>query len=372
MSLTKKDKVLWVTNAFGVGGAEKQMLYMYHIMQEYSDFDISILYYAKMNTELPLDGINALFVDKDKLGKIQTIKTIHNYIKENNIKIMHALGGCSANIYGRAGAVYTKAVSVGAILGKKHFVSFADKLVNSILNLFGNWWTANNMELIPILNRDLLFLSNKKIRMLHNGFVPAERIDFKYNEITEYDKQKGKDFVFCAIGRLQPVKNYSLFIEAASIMLQNRKNVQFWIIGNGDEYDKLKKQIVEKNIQDKVILWGNRDDVDVALSRCDVFVQTSITEGSPNTIAEAMRAQKPIISTRSTDLSEMIEEEKNGYIVESNSDSLLSAMNNLILRTEEERIIMGNHSYDLFIKHFKDDIVAQEYISFYNELLGKR
>ena len=367
-----EKKILWVTNAFGVGGAERQMLYMYHILQEYSDYSITLLYYAKVGTELSLDGVNAVYIDKKSTGRISTILKIRKYIKENDIKIMHAFGGCSANIYGRAGTILTKAVPVGAMLGKKHFVSIGNKLANSFLNLFGNWWTVNNKELIPILKRDLKHISDDKVRMLHNGFVPAGRIDYKPNETTEYDQEKGDHFVFCAVGRLQPVKNYSLFIESAEKVLNKYPNAQFWIIGDGEEYKKLEGLIKQKDLDKDVILWGYRSDIDIALSRCDVFVQTSITEGSPNTIAEAMRARKPIISTRSTDLSEMIEVGENGEIVDSDPNVLAQAMEKMIGLSPEKRKEMGDYSYQLFERNFLDQTVAKEFVEFYDELLAGR
>ena len=372
MSERNGKRVLWVTNAFGVGGAERQMLYMYHILQEYSDLNISIIYYAKLGTELPLDGVDCYYIDKKTVGRIATILKIRRYIKKNHIQIVHALGGCSANIYGRAGAIGTRAIPVGEMLGKKHFVSIGNKIVNSALNLFGNWWAVNNKELIPILKRDLRFIDDSRIRMLHNGFVPAERIDYRKGESTEYDRARANCFVFCAVGRLQPVKNYPLFIEAAARITAQYENVRCWIIGDGDEYENLKQLVEQKGLQDKVLLWGYRSDIDVALSRCDVFVQTSKTEGSPNTIAEAMRAEKPVISTRSTDLSEMITPGKNGEIVGNDAEELAQAMVKLIHTSEEERKEMGQYSYQLFMRYFQDQTVAREFTEFYDDLLSGR
>ncbi len=370
--MNKRMKVLWVTNAFGCGGAERQMLYMYQILQRYSDFDITILYYAHVADELAIDNVNAIFIDKHKIGRIKTILSIANHIKKNDYDIMHAFGGCSANIYGRAGALLAgHTIPVGAMLGKRHFIRLPNRIMNSLLNLGGNWWTVNNAELIPILQRDLKFIDPEHIRMLHNGFVSDKEVNYHTNEVTEYDEDKGDSIVFCAVGRLQPIKNYGLFINAASIICRMHENVRFWSIGNGGEYDRLAKQIEELNIQGKVKLWGFRSDVDVALSRSDVFVQTSYSEGSPNTIAEAMRASKPIISTNSTDLSEMIENGKNGYVVKNDDlDSLVSAIDKLTCMTDNERKRMGEKSLELFNKFFLDVNVVKEIQSLYRQILS--
>ncbi len=368
--MSEKLKVLWVTNALGCGGAERQMLYMYDILTNFCNIDITILYYAKVGDALNIDGVKTVFIDKDKVGKIKTVRSIKKYIKENDIQIMHAFGGSSANIYGRFGTIGTKAIPVGAVLGKKHFVIKGIAIANSFLNMFGNWWTVNNKELIPILKRDLAFVNDKKIRLLHNGFVPASKIDYQKDIETEFDADKKNDFVFSVLGRLQPVKNYDLFLKAAKELSQKHDNVKFWVIGNGSEYEHLTKLAEELEITEKVRFWGYRTDIDTAMSRCDCFVQTSFTEGSPNTIAEAMRASKPIISTRSTDLSEMIEDDKNGYVVESdNCDQLVEAMEKVLSKTEAEYKEMCMHSEKLFEQNFLDKRVAAEFEAFYNELM---
>lgn len=369
----KQDKILWVTNTLGCGGAERQILYMYNILKEHCGFDITILYYAHANDELCTDAVNTVYIDKNNIGKLNTVIQIVKFIKKNNIGIVHAFGGGTANIYGRLGAMFCKtAIPVGAMLGKKHFANKGIALANSLLNLFGNWWTVNNMDLVPILKKDLLYVNDKKIRMLHNGYLPAEAIDYNLDENTEYDEDKRDQFVFTVVGRLQPVKNYPLFLKAAAQIAKEHANVRFWVVGNGQEFNKL--QILAQNlgIADRVRFWGYRTDVDVAMSRTDVFVQTSFTEGSPNTVIEAMRAKKPIITTESTDFGEMIESGKNGYIVENdNLDELVKAMREMLHKSKRQLANAGNLSYEMFEKYFLDVHVAAEFEAFYSEVLGK-
>lgn len=368
--MSEKIKVLWVTNAFGCGGAERQMLYMYDILKKYCNMDITILYYAKVGDELNIDGVKTVFIDKSKIGKVKTVREIRKYIKKEKFQIMHAFGGSSANVYGRFGSIFTKAVPVGAMLGKRHFASRNMKIANSFLNIFGNWWTVNNNDLTPILKRDLKFVNKNKIRLLHNGFVPANLIDYGINEKNELDADKGDNFVFCSVGRLQPVKNYGLYLRAAKRISEKYSNVRFWLVGNGEEYERLVALSEELGITDKVKFWGYRTDVDKIMYRCDAFIQTSFTEGSPNTVAEAMRAKRPVITTRSTDFSEMIDEDKNGYVTESdNEDALVFAMEKMLSKTKEELADMGRCSEELFEKNFLDSIVAKEFDKFYNEIL---
>lgn len=369
--MDSKINILWVTNTLGYGGAQKQILYMYDIMQRNIDFNITILYYTKMQEELTFEGVRTVFIDKQRLGKKKTIQAIAEYVKENNVHIMHAFGGGSANIYGRFAAMRVKdVVPVGAMLGKKHFKSLAYKVLNSYLNLFGNWWTVNNLELVPILKRDLKFVNTEHVVMLHNGFMPASKVDYHRDELTEYDQDKGNSFIFAVVGRLQPVKNYPLFLKAAAEVLKKHANVRFWVVGDGDDRDKLENLAAELGIAEKVRFWGFRNDIDTALARMDAFVQTSFTEGSPNTIAEAMRASLPVISTRSTDLSEMVHTDVNGYEIENDSyTQLTESMIKLVEMSPEKRSEFGKESYRLFEQYFLDDIVAKEFDDFYKMIL---
>ena len=370
----EKIKVLWVVNAFGCGGAERQMLYMYDILSKRCNFDITILYYAKVGDELGLEGVKTVYVDKSKVGSVATARAISRYIKENEIQIMHAFGGSSANIYGRLGTVFTRAIPVGAMLGKKHFAGRKEAVVNSILNLFGNWWTVNNNALTPILMRDLAFVEKRKVKLLHNGFVPANQVDYRFDDQTDYDDDKDNNFIFSVVGRLQPVKNYGLFLRAAKKITEKHEKVRFWVVGNGSEYDNLVTLATDLGIENRVRFWGYRTDVDVAMSRSDCFVQTSFTEGSPNTIAEAMRASKPVISTDSTDLTEMIENDINGYIVQNdNCDELVTAMERILSKSSQQYSEMCTHSAKLFEQNFLDVRVAKEFDEFYNQLVaGKK
>jgi len=126
----------------------------------------------------------------------------------------------------------------------------------------------------------------------------------------------------------------------------------------------------ELEISDKVKFWGYRSDIDIAMSRTDVFMQTSFTEGTPNTVCEAMRAKKPLISTKSCDLSEMIDEGKNGYVVPVDDiDELVNAMKKMLSKSKEELVEMGKISEKMFNETYLDEKVSKELTEFYQEVL---
>ena len=87
----KKIKVLWISNAFDCGGAQKQIAYMSKIVKQFTNIESTILFYAK-GKEIIDEEVETVFYDKEKLGKRGLIKAIRKYIKENDIQIVHAYG----------------------------------------------------------------------------------------------------------------------------------------------------------------------------------------------------------------------------------------------------------------------------------------
>ncbi len=100
------------------------------------------------------------------------------------------------------------------------------------------------------------------------------------------------DFVVCAIGRLEEVKNFSLLLEAVATL-----DVVVLLVGEGSMMRQLQKEAKQRNIEKKVVFTGQRDDVDVLLSCADVCVISSDREGFSYVMAEALLLERPVIST---------------------------------------------------------------------------
>jgi len=103
------------------------------------------------------------------------------------------------------------------------------------------------------------------------------------------------------VGRLTEIKNLSLFLEVARICKQhagvNLPKMRFVIIGDGNLRGKLETDAALLNIEDVVIFLGNRKDTDIFYSGLDIVALTSLNEGTPMSLIEAMANEKPIIST---------------------------------------------------------------------------
>jgi glycosyltransferase involved in cell wall biosynthesis len=99
------------------------------------------------------------------------------------------------------------------------------------------------------------------------------------------------------IGRLVPVKNHRLFLQTAELLHQQRPDVRFVIIGDGELRQTLEKEIIERGLLGIVIITGWLEDVIGAYNDLDLVTITSDNEGTPVSLIEAIAAGIPVVST---------------------------------------------------------------------------
>lgn len=155
-------------------------------------------------------------------------------------------------------------------------------------------------------------------------------------------KERAKEFYpneYCSgtvnilsIGRLHEQKGFDFAISAARIMKEQGLNFKWFIIGEGELKEKLKRQILEENVQDYVYLLGARENPYPYIQNCDIFVQPSRYEGKSVVLDEAKILAKPIVATAYPTVQDQMENGKEGIVSEMSpkgiADQLLFLANN--------------------------------------------
>jgi glycosyltransferase involved in cell wall biosynthesis len=122
--------------------------------------------------------------------------------------------------------------------------------------------------------------------------------------------------VITTISPFKPQKNVSDFINAAAIVTKFVKDVVFFIVGDGQQRRKLEVMIENLDLKNKVVLLGWRTDIAEILTASDIFVLTSLWEGLPCTILEAMCCLKPVIANAVDGVKEIISENQTGFLID--------------------------------------------------------
>jgi len=139
---------------------------------------------------------------------------------------------------------------------------------------------------------------NQKIKVLYNGYDISEYIE-KSNEPLEekYKKLFNNSFVFINVGRLMEPKGQWFLVRSFKKVVEKYPNAKLIILGEGKLKEKLQELINKLNLQNNVYLLGRQKNPYKFLKHSDCFVFSSLWEGFPNTIIEALSLNLPIIST---------------------------------------------------------------------------
>ena len=139
-----------------------------------------------------------------------------------------------------------------------------------------------------------------------------------------------------AVGRLVPQKNHELLIKSFAIFHKIHKEYYLNIYGIGPLLDQLEFLTNDLGIQNYVNFKGFCDDVHEKIKDAEIFVLSSNFEGMPNALMEAMMMGLPCISTNCSSLPEIIDNEKNGILVEKND---VSGLARAMLRLSEDEVL---------------------------------
>lgn len=152
-----------------------------------------------------------------------------------------------------------------------------------------------------------------KLVMIHNGIAP---IEFLTREEARAElKLENDEFVIGTIAYLYKTKGLEYLINAIKILVDNNIKLKAIIIGEGEERKELENWIRQYRLEKYIILKGQLDKAAKYLKAFDVYVCSSVKEGLPYSIIEAMRASLPIVATNVGGNPELIENEKTGLLV---------------------------------------------------------
>jgi glycosyltransferase involved in cell wall biosynthesis len=180
------------------------------------------------------------------------------------------------------------------------------------------------------------------------------------NEVAEKETEGGnpsKRVLF--VGRLHPVKEVQYLLGAMKMVHQELPEAKLILVGDGEEREHLENLTDSLGIRECVEFAGRvpHERVKDYMNQAEVFVLSSLSEGFPVTILEAMACGLPIVATRVGGIPDIIEDGTNGYLVDTmNQEQLAEALLKLLQDEKLRRDISGNNREKA--KKYRWDAVA--------------
>jgi glycosyltransferase involved in cell wall biosynthesis len=217
-----------------------------------------------------------------------------------------------------------------------------------------------------------------------NEGISADRVGIVYNGIDlsrhadnqdcrrSIRKEIGvdqEDFVVVQVARLDPVKDHATALRTIAQVALRRTDVRLVIVGEGPELPVIKRHIAELGIAKHVRPLGLRSDIPRLLSAADVFLLTSVTEGIPLSVIEAMAAGLPVVATNVGGVGEVVEDGVTGFLSPA-ADPVELAAN--LLRLGNDPALsenLGNAGRLRAQALFSEERMFAEYRKIYEEML---
>jgi glycosyltransferase involved in cell wall biosynthesis len=221
--------------------------------------------------------------------------------------------------------------------------------------------------------------------LVRRRFVPAERVRLIWNgaPLEEFaPAAPGRALrlrselglpadapVVGAIGRLNAQKGHRFLLDAAARLLTRHPDAWLLLAGDGDLMDDLRRQADALRLADRVVFAGHRADVPDVLGALDVFCLSSLYEGTPLALFEAMAAGKAIVSTSVDGCREVLEDGVTGLLVPPGDAAALAGALDRVLRDASLREGLGRAALTAS-RRYDVSACVEQMQALYDELLS--
>lgn len=398
MTNHKKIRVLRIINRFNLGGPTYNAAYLTKYLSD--NFETLLVggtkYEEEESSEFILEQLNldpivipemlrSINYKNDKIA----YNKIKKIIKDFNPDIVHT----HASKAGTLGRLAASKLNVPVVVHTFHghvFHSYFGKSKTAMYKNIERYLAKKSNKIIAIsdIQKNELAIDHKickaeKIEVIPLGFDLSRFQEAKEEKRSSFRtkyKIKENEVAIGIIGRLVPIKNHSMLLKViAKIKEETNKQVRFFIIGDGEEKQRLKDNCVELDLDftewdegKKVSLvtftsWIK--DIDWANAGLDIITLTSLNEGTPVSLIEAQASNKPVVTTNVGGVKNVTLENKTAFISEVDDiddfkQKLLRLINN-----EELRENMGAQGWDFVREKFSYGRLAKDVENLYLELL---
>lgn len=310
-------------------------------------------------------GIELVPLFKDDGFSVKTLRMLAARIKGWKIDVVHTHNPL-VNHYG---AMAARLGGARAVVSTIHGISTLNmpswaKMVFWMSCLM----TDRVVGVCPVVGETLrrqYLLESDKISVINNGIELEKLLSIKPRPATS-------PFVFGTVGRLVPVKDQSTLLEAFAAVVRSHPNCRLEILGDGELRPRLEEQVQLLGLRQSVHFRGFSRDIPGFLAALDAFVMSSLSEGLPLTVLEAMAASLPIVATSVGGVIRLVEDAGCGWLCPAAQPAALAfAMHQAI--ESGNRAVLGERGRAAVLRDYSVAKMTADYEALFLWLLnGKK
>lgn len=341
-----KPSILFIAGTLGQGGAEKQLFLLAHNLKQ-NGHRIAIVVLTSgeyWEEHLVKEGIQVFSNPgkRNRLGRLWWMKNIARSFKPDVIYSFHFYTSIYSGVlrYIMKGKVLT----IGSIRNDGY----------SEIKANGQWsyWMMHLNHLIIANN------AHGRRAVIEEHGVKEDRIFILRNavEIPMYKKRErnaNDPIKLLFVGRLVPAKNPMMFLEICAKLTETGIDFIADIIGDGELKEQMKAFIQLNQLEDDIRLLGKISDAEKCFSQYDILVSTSLHEGTPNVILEALASKIFVMSYKKSPSANLL---FNAYKCDynkfcfTNVTQAINIINKIAYNEDKENLVKLGHEF-VFTEH---------------------
>lgn len=297
-----------------------------------------------------------IFIQALRLLKGRNVDVIHSHrIKENLLALLIAkfkgIKHLVTTVHGLPELILSGRKSAGSIKTKLNFF---------VLRHFFSSVIAVSADLKTILVSRYR-LKDKRTEVIYNG-IPLDETAQPRSENCD------SSFRIGTVGRMVPVKDFGLFLEVAARLLRQGCDCSFSILGDGPLREKLAKKAASIGIEGSIDFLPSTEDPSPYYESLDLYLNTSLHEGIPLSLLEAMSKGKPVVAAKIGGIPEIISNGIDGFLIEGRKPSDFADTCARLIKDPELRARISANAIKKVSRSFKACKMAESYTVVYENL----
>ena len=279
------------------------------IFLESGVFENDLFFVSRMNKWLifPLIfELRALFIR-------EKIDIVHTFQLESDV--FGALAGKMAGAKSLVSIMESKVIPENISILKKFFYRFVNRIIRN--------WFFKTIAVSKQIEDELIqegFRPEGSVQVIPIGLSIPHSVNGNFELIRLREKRP----VIGTISRFSKEKALDRFIHSIPYVLEKIPKARFVLVGEGPEEEYLNEVARKLNIQDKIDIKPWTQNVYAELATFDIFVMTSLREGCPHTLLEAMIAERAVVASRIPGIMDIVSDHENGLLVDTSDSSVLA------------------------------------------------
>ncbi len=313
-------KILELVNSLEIGGAEKMVVDLSQALAaEGHTVTVACLRRAgPLARHLEQSRIEVLELCKPEGFRLETARKLASHLKVRAIEVVHTHNPL-VHHYGVFSARLARVpVTVTTVHGPANIQA---RTPSTLLFELSCLWSDRVVSCCGTVEQHLknaTMIAGRRSVVIRNG-IPLDAFD------RTACKEPNSVFTFGAVGRLVPVKDHLTLLEAFARVRKSQPHCRLEILGDGPLRGELESRVQALRMADSVRLLGDGLQVPAFLSDIDAFVLSSVSEGLPLTVLEAMGAGRPIVATAVGAIPELLEAAQCGWLAKPQDPEELAA-----------------------------------------------